>query len=409
MFVEGTRIGPSPAGDGRVRYSTVVRFDDEKLAPEEYWFDFPEVCANDLRPSGNPWLALLAAAAGKLNEPLRLADPVDPLLLEGMHENLRVWRGWYPAMSDVQIEAPIIPRPIPKIGGRVVSFFSGGVDSFFTVLYRNSGKSQLAQVDELITVWGFDVPLDKTQVIAESRANLDAAATQLQRPRLDVWTNIRATRLNDIDWGNYIHGGALAAVGLCLESRYRQCLIASSYSTNNLQPWGSHAVTDPNFSTLNLRFVHDGAAFERLQKIGLLKDHPVALDHLRTCWRSTTSKNCSECESCLRTMMAFACFGALEHCRTYDVSKFSVEKIRTMRAKDEVTIRDFEMIYLRVMPPETPPEIREALEYAIAQNRRYYARLRWLERMEHKPWIGWIFGIAKRNFVMDKKVKKSSQ
>ena len=402
VFVEESRVIPSPAGDGRVRIGAVVRYDGDFI-PEEYWFDFPADLANEVDRSGSPWLALLSPLASKWGEDLTIDAPVDRILLEGVHENLRLWKAWEPERTVPGIHAPVNCDTTANGDRCTASFFSGGVDSFFTVLYHDAHPDTHARIDELITVWGFDIGVDRTDDIQYGRSRLNEVAEQLGRPRFDVWTNLRATRFGSVEWGRHTHGAALAAVGHFLSRRYRRIFIASSYSLANFHPWGSTPITDPNFSSSGLQFTHDGAGFERLEKVGYISTNQTALDYVHSCWRSGTYHNCSACASCLRTMMAFAIHGALSNCKTFDVSQFSLEKLRNMKLPDEDVVNDCRVIYLKKLPDTADPAIRDALLCTINANTRYFRRLRWFERWERARYFGWLFGLIKRNLILDKR------
>lgn len=59
--------------------------------------------------------------------------------------------------------------------GRVGAFFSGGVASFFTLLRTDAGGADGRTVDDLITVWGFDVPPSKPEAYARMSVSLRQA------------------------------------------------------------------------------------------------------------------------------------------------------------------------------------------------------------------------------------------
>ena len=401
MRVSATTIAPSPAGYGRVRYAATIEYDTNASPPEILWFDVQTSAALELRPSGNPWLCALLTVAMMRGETLHIADGVDAQLLEGAHTIQHIWTGWDPTMKAIAIECPIIHDASPKQEPHVGSFFSGGIDSFHTVLYHDAHAGLLPRVDELITVWGFDIGVGNETEISIARKNIDSAAKALDRPRIEIWTNIRETRVEDYNWGRYTHGGALTAVAHMLAPRFTRVLIPGSYSTRNMYPWGSHAVTDPLWSSQNLHFTYDGVGFSRTQKIRFVKDYPVALNHVRTCWENRSAENCSACGKCVRVMTILASMGALDRCQAFDKSKFSIDLIRNTIAHDEQDIENYEIV-MKDMAHDAPQELREALNECVTRNRQYYKRLRRFERLEWTPLVGWLFGRYKRAYVLDK-------
>jgi hypothetical protein len=357
-----------------------------------------------LTPSGNPWLVALLPVAAHLGETIHIADPVDPLLLEGVHENFRVWRVWYPDWHHPKIVVPILPRSGSNASGRIGSFFSGGADSFFTALFHDTEPGYMPPIEELITIWGFDIPLNKPGEIEAARASLSAAAKKMGKAQIFCWTNIRGTRVNTWDWNKCACGTSLAAVALCLEKRYWRVHSPGSWgpTTQELSPNGMHVLTDQNYSTQTLRFIYDGTSFSRAKKLGFLAQSPVAMEHLRICWEGLNAINCSMCSKCTRSMIALAAYGGLEKCKTFDSTKLTPDRIRTMRARSEGDVFNFELLS-ETLPESCPPELRAALLACIEFNKRYYRRLHRFEKLEMMRFAGWLFGHYKRRFVLERK------
>ena len=195
MELRDVELTESPGGSGFVRLSGRVTYDEAAHADEEYWFDVASPQADLLTTSGNPWLACLAPVAATIGEPLRLGPAVDARLLENIRELLRVWTAWYPRLEDVPIEAQVDgPAPAPE--RRTAAFFSGGVDSFFTVLRHANGDGtpRTEHIDDLIFIRGFDIArraVDRrhrvvpgglvfVEPLLRSRAGLEKALRPLQ-------------------------------------------------------------------------------------------------------------------------------------------------------------------------------------------------------------------------------------
>jgi hypothetical protein len=159
---------------------------------------------------------------------------------------------------------------------------------------------------------------------------LQRAARQLGKELVDVATNLRETRWRKADWVQLAHGAALASVGLALEGRYRNILVGSSSPYDDLHPSGSHLLTDLMFCTTHTSFIHDGAAFDRVEKTERVVKSDLALGALRVCWKSKGHQNCGKCEKCLRTMLTLELFQALGRCSTFrheDLNLKSIERI----------------------------------------------------------------------------------
>jgi hypothetical protein len=310
MELKSVRTVSSPESPDRIRVVGEIAYDDRPGRVEELWFDFPRESASALGDSGNAWLVILAPMAASLGEPLRIGLPVDRLLLRNIGEVLAIWKVWYPSLHRIEVQADVDdPRPA---GARTAAFFSGGVDSFFTILRNDLPEPGMFPADDLICVGGFDIPLRNIEAFRRHNVRQRAVADRLGKRYVDVVTNLRDTRLESANWFKLVHGPALIGIGLLMERRYRRLLIASSNDYGFPLPIGSHFLTDALFSTSGTRVLHDGAAFTRCGKVELLSRFPVALDNVHVCWRTEADDNCCACEKCLRTMVTLEVLGRLE-------------------------------------------------------------------------------------------------
>lgn len=357
MQLKRSRVMASPMPQC-VRLIGEVAYDDG-VAAEEYWYDLPEAVAGQVDAGGNPWLACLSPLAMVLGEPLRLEAPVDAMLLQNVRQAMGIWKAWYPELHIVPIAAPVAEAPAEAAPTRTASFFSGGVDSFFTFLRHRRGAAGaiLPYVDDLLTVWGFDVPLSDPAAFQRMQERFRRLAGETGVELMPVATNIRLTRLNAAKWGYHYHGGALSSVALALGRRYAHVLLASSYDPAHLFPWGSHPLTDPLYSTSRTRIIHDGVEFSRLGKTQALAQSPVAMQNLRVCWESKSDQNCGECSKCCRTMLTLSLLDALEGCETF--RKKDVDLHRVAGLYSSFSDRAF---------------LDELHVYAVAHNRTAIAR-----------------------------------
>src|SRR5690606_307331 len=142
---------------------------------------------------GDPWAILMLPWACVIDEPVRVEAPVDRLLLENLRGLQQIWRSWYPELAIVPIEAPArapgLPRDGAPPGSRTAAFFSGGIDSLFTLLRHGetltgSGSST---VDDLLYVAGFNTSLDDFDA---ARAALAPVADAFRKTLVPIATNI---------------------------------------------------------------------------------------------------------------------------------------------------------------------------------------------------------------------------
>jgi hypothetical protein len=372
-----------PAGSGRVRVRGEVKYQSGG-PPEVYWFEVPERCAPFLSTSGNLWLVALLPLAATLGEPLRICLPVDRTLFEGAQEVTRVWECWFSGARSRSANTAgvnVAPHPVSieadtlqaddQTPGRVASFFSGGVDSFFTLLSHSDPSHPAGEIpiDDLLCVWGLDVPLTNPTAFGRMRDTLQRAADEIGKELIDISTNIRETRFGLVDWGYMGHGCALISAAFVLEQRFRKLLIPSAGGYHDLAPWGTHPLTDPLLSTRRTQAIHDGAACNRVEKTHYISQSALAMRSLRVCWRSQSDQNCGVCEKCYRTMITLALLGALERCSTFPGSKVETDKVARIYCGDGHIIERYQDIReLAVAKGRT--DLTKAIDYCMHRTLR---------------------------------------
>jgi len=376
MHLEQINIATSPSTEDRVRLVGKVSYDDGAVSPEHYWFEVPRKYAEFLSVSGNPWLVCLLPLAVTLGEAVRLDRPIDRTLLDNVLELMRIWKCWYPRLHIVPIEADVVDAVEHQPGSGTAAFFSGGVDSFFTVLRHNSVSISGSQrhIDDLLCVWGFDIPLTNCDAFRRLRSRLQRAASDLGKELIAVATNLRVTRLQQVDWGSLYFGSALASVALALEKRYTRALIAASSGYEYLVPWGSHPLTDPLLSTGRTKIIHDGAGFNRVERTALVARSEVAMRSLHVCWKFGSDGNCGACSKCYRTMAALELLGALGQCKTFPKEHFELRKLRKIHLHG-----DWDRLYFRQIRDLALRKGRPYVARAVERGFKYSDRLdRWL-------------------------------
>lgn len=285
----------------------------QSAEPFDVWFDVSAGLQDDLSLTANPWLVCMLPFAMESGEPIEADLPADPRLVDNLRALQVVWRSWYPVLKHSDFSVPsgstgsVLSSP-----RRSAVFFSGGVDSWFTIV-RHAPEVEPAAIgtaDELINVQGFDIPLDRHDELRRMHDALADGARAIHRDLVHVRTNLRRHgSLWHRGWGWLTNAAGLAATALVLERRYSEVLIGSSHHLDHLFPWGSHPLTDPLLSSSGLRVLHDGAAFDRVEKTGLIARHEVSRSRLHVCWQQGAASNCGCCAKCVRTMATLSLFG----------------------------------------------------------------------------------------------------
>jgi hypothetical protein len=344
---------------------------------ERYWLEVPQGDAAALSPSGDPWLAWLSPLAATLGEDLHVNAPCDAVLLAGVRELQGVWTSWFPQLTRVTVTGSAAPSV--RNGNRTASFFSGGIDSFHTALTHPSrdAAGEAIPIDDHLMVWGFDIPLGNPLAFDRASASAAQAAEALGRRLVPVITNLRETRFGEADWSLLAHGSGLAGVAHALAAAYDQVLIPSGAGYHDLEPWGSHPLTDPMMSSARLRIVHDGSALTRVQKTEALARHPLTRRHLRVCHQDPGGGNCGRCNKCYRTMLALEALGALRDSESFDYRRLDLRLAERIYCPNAYDVREF-----RSLLPLASAAGRDDIVRAVRRTlRRSARRKRWVDRV----------------------------
>ena len=277
---------------------------------------FPLIVSSASRPirpiphRGDIWLPLALIPAMRQGLPVHVDEPLSPALLDALPAIQSTLVSWFPDLTVVRVSAPrgrVHERPTDA----TVQFFTGGVDSFFSLLNNR------AEVAALVYVHGYDVPLAQIDHRRRVSRSLASASVDLGIPLVELESNARTLLDHFGDWGHHTHGAALASIALMLGADASRVILPSTHTIEEREPWGSHPDIDPLWSTATTTIEHHGVETSRFAKIAALTGEEVVSDHLRVCWNTTTELNCSDCEKCLRTMTAFDILGKLSDVRTF--------------------------------------------------------------------------------------------
>lgn len=278
--------------------------------------DTPARCeyVND---DASPFAAALLLPSMRQGSDLIIEGSLSAKLYDGMHAIMREALRWDIGCRPIRIEAATLVADPPR-PQRSASFFSGGVDSFYTYLKHKTDTAKADRIDALILVNGFDINRHNFQLWDRSVKNIRSVAAADNVELLVVRSNIQDLVEPILLW-DYSHGGCLAAVGLFLRGGFHQVYIPSTHSVSEQIPWGSNLALDPHWSTEGTTFIHDGTEATRLEKVmSQIARSPLALEHLRVCFANEKGAyNCGRCDKCLRTMINLFVAGALERSGTF--------------------------------------------------------------------------------------------
>jgi hypothetical protein len=238
---------------------------------------------------------------------------LDPVWLEGMRKLTEIYATWWGYSNECPVGGARPAHVTETPRGMTGACFTGGVDSFYTLLTGTE------RIEALVFAHGYDIAPDDMLRMTAFERSLREVAERMGKRVILLRSNLRSHEVfSEVNWER-THGGALAALGLVLTGTLRALIVPSSYRGDRLVPWGSHPDTDPLWSTSRVAIVHDETLAGREDKIARIVHEPIVWEHLRVCWENRApTGNCSRCAKCLRTMVAIDAHGRLGDFRVFD-------------------------------------------------------------------------------------------
>jgi hypothetical protein len=275
---------------------------------------------------------------------------VSPLLAGNLETIRDIYAAWIDGGHQIPLNYERSPNIATAASG-VSLFFSGGVDSFYSLIKHRD------EVENLVLVHGFDIPLADTATFALTEAQAREAARLFGKRLIVVRTNLHFEQPKmPCNWGMY-HGAGLEAVAHALAPNHGRIYIASSYSYADLHPWGSHPLLDPLWSTEALQIAHDGGE-TRMDKLRTLVQYPEALARLRVCLENLGDYNCGICEKCLRTMLGLQALGV-------DRSAAFPDTLTPQLVREQGLNNDNVLHWRELLGAGLPPALNAAVRSAI--------------------------------------------
>ncbi|WP_417247634.1 hypothetical protein [Celeribacter sp.] len=278
-----------------------------------------------LPPQSADWaLVGLFLPAMMQGRSIKIDAPISRELLYNANNDLQaLFKVWRPRVKPIKIEASS-SDPSFANEGRMATGFSGGIDSFATLILNEEG----AGANEIGALTIFDVgAFGKDAAACEpikerSKQRLKQLAEKTGRDWFAVDTN-----LDDFFRGLFqssfqrTHTMRNASAALALQSHVDIYGISSSFAyTDNMFSGTDISKIDPILlpllTTGAFRFVSAGASLSRQEKTRLVSTYEPAFDTLDVCiaaaeFRSDVT-NCSNCPKCRRTLVALDALGRLE-------------------------------------------------------------------------------------------------
>lgn len=243
-------------------------------------------------------------------------------------------------------------------------FFTGGVDSFYSLLRGDISASLL------VFIHGYDMKVEDNARLAAFRPSLEAAAGETGARAVVLRTNLREHPLFEACSWERTHGGALAAVGHLLSGGISRLAIAATLVKEDERAWGSHRRIDHLWSSDRLRIAQSGSEIWRHDKLREMVDEPLVREHLRVCWENRRpTGNCSNCDKCLMTMVVLLQAGKLERFPGFDGGAASRYEGELARRLDELLkttyVRTFATLLADGLDSKLAAAVRRLLDRSL--------------------------------------------
>ena len=297
-------------GKDQVEWKRLVYRVDTGERIFDVFFAGPEVDPAATMEAG---LVLALLPAMRLSRDIHVKGKISSSFMTGAGNYMRVMARHFPGLTPVKMSADTCIQAVPLKSPRVASFFSGGADSFFTLI-----KGQ-QDITDLVFIHGFDMSIKALERRAVVVAKINQIAKEMDVRLIEVESNLTDIIKAYGDWLLHGHGLGMVAVARALRGDFTEIRIPSSYSIDQQEPWGSWLATDPLFSDERLQITHDACIATRMDKIRAIADNPVALNYLRVCSEKKAGNlyNCCRCEKCIRTMTSLHALHVLEKASSF--------------------------------------------------------------------------------------------
>jgi hypothetical protein len=319
-------------------------------------------------------LAACLMPAMRTGGALALSDPVSPRLLRTQLEFQAIQRAWSldwdfieGPLEEVEVRAPTRDAEVRPPCGRVAAFFSGGVDSWSTVLGN-------PDVTDLIFVRGLDLIPGATHQVGlgdQVEAKLREAAAAIELSFHVVDTNLRELSDPLVRWEAY-NNSALAAVALFFGPLFDRVLISSDTDHATQVPLGASRMVDQLWSTERLEVFDAGGRLNREQRLRAIAEHPPVQGTLRVCWENRGGEyNCCGCRKCVLTMISLEAMGVLGRFPTFP-GELDLDLLAGFEISQPIQLVIWEDL-LDTTREAGRPDLERAVELVLATGKRALA------------------------------------
>jgi hypothetical protein len=303
------RVGSAKAANGSIAVSAQLRSPTRR--DDELRYEIRGVAQDAVVTRGDPFVVAALVLAMREGCDLHVRGaPISASLLRNLDEFQQIWHAWF-GHTVVELVAEEERDDVPPDASVVA--FSGGVDSAFSAYSHATGTMRRSRdVRAGLMIHGMDIPCADT-------VGFDGALTRSRRMLASLNLDVISVKTNA--WELLTTRSHFPALGVAsalhvVGGGFGAGLLPSTadYATVVL-PLDSNPMSDWLLGGSSFAIVHDGAAYNRLEKIRRLASWDEAIENLRVCLEEPRhDRNCGRCRKCLLTLLAFHALGIEPRC-----------------------------------------------------------------------------------------------
>lgn len=315
-MISDLRVRETP---GVARVEATVTWEDNDREPLNLYVETEQEYKAALRADPNAFLiSCLFPAWRSAERRIRIEGALCPALNERVKAPIGMLRRWYPnAFGPSPVIEPgdgfAAKRPV---AGQSIALLSCGVDSLATLRWNflNIPRDHPdAIVASLFVSFDRDPTSSFERLEASTAPRASAAravATEAGTQAIPVRTNMWWLAPDGWFFTEKWHGALFSSIAAFFSGGFRRGCLASSDDPVTVQPYGSHPLIDPFFSSAHFQIEHDLFSMSRLEKVALVADWPTGIANVRVCQNDNDGgHNCGTCEKCIRTQVQLAALG----------------------------------------------------------------------------------------------------
>lgn len=288
----------------------LVQYDNKD--PIEVYYEFDRKYENFINVSADAFVACSFIPSMFYHEDLEVIPQVSEQLIYNLNQIKGIYCQWYPELKNINVKANNLKTK--EYGHKNIgSFFSLGVDSFYT-LFKNNNI--FPPISHIIYMSGVEESLSSMKDEKDTIAKVKEIGEKTHKQVIIGKTNMRDCF--PIIWSKYYNGSGLSSIAIALSNGFSKVLLPSSFKYIDIFPWGSSPLTDHLWSNEKTRIIHDGSEVGRTEKIISIVDESLFIDNVRVClYTFGENKNCGKCSKCVRTMLSLFICGKLKEMKTF--------------------------------------------------------------------------------------------